>query len=172
MQETWVWSLGWEDPLEEGMAIHPVFLPGISHGLATVLRVKKSQTQLKWLRTGQTQIWKKEQIGEALVFIRVKMEAAYLNLWPCQTCLGATAFLVLSILTQSREQQWSGSRISKCSVEEITTKISESHTLAPTLSLPTLPSHFVYLVQLGHSCPLLENKVWRMSVVWLEIGHY
>ena len=21
--ETWVWSLGWEDPLEEGMATHP-----------------------------------------------------------------------------------------------------------------------------------------------------
>ena len=22
MQETWVWSLGWEDPLEKGMATH------------------------------------------------------------------------------------------------------------------------------------------------------
>ena len=22
MQETWVWSLGWEDPLEEGTATH------------------------------------------------------------------------------------------------------------------------------------------------------
>ena len=22
MRETWVWSLGWEDPLEEGMATH------------------------------------------------------------------------------------------------------------------------------------------------------
>ena len=22
MQKTWVWSLGWEDPLEEGMAAH------------------------------------------------------------------------------------------------------------------------------------------------------
>ena len=31
MWETWVWSLGWEDPLEEGMATHPVFLPGESH---------------------------------------------------------------------------------------------------------------------------------------------
>ena len=26
MQETWVWSLGWEDPLEEGMAIHSSIL--------------------------------------------------------------------------------------------------------------------------------------------------
>ena len=32
MQETWVWSLGWEDPLETGMATTPVFLPGESHG--------------------------------------------------------------------------------------------------------------------------------------------
>jgi len=30
MPETWVWSLGWEDPLEEGMATQPVFLPGES----------------------------------------------------------------------------------------------------------------------------------------------
>ena len=26
MQETWVWSLGWEDRLEEGMATHSRFL--------------------------------------------------------------------------------------------------------------------------------------------------
>ena len=26
MQEMWVWSLGWEDPLEEGMAIHSSIL--------------------------------------------------------------------------------------------------------------------------------------------------
>ena len=26
MQETWVQSLGWEDPLEEGMATHPSIL--------------------------------------------------------------------------------------------------------------------------------------------------
>ena len=31
MQEIWVQLLGWEDPLEEGMAT-PVFLPGESHG--------------------------------------------------------------------------------------------------------------------------------------------
>ena len=32
MQETRVQSLGWEDPLEEGMATHSVLLPGESHG--------------------------------------------------------------------------------------------------------------------------------------------
>ena len=32
MQESQVRSLGREDPLEEGMATHPVFLPGEFHG--------------------------------------------------------------------------------------------------------------------------------------------
>ena len=32
LQETWVRSLGWEDPLEKGMVTTPVFLPGESHG--------------------------------------------------------------------------------------------------------------------------------------------
>ena len=36
IQETWMGSLDWEDPLEEKMAT-PVFLPGESHG-------QKSQT--------------------------------------------------------------------------------------------------------------------------------
>ena len=32
MQETWVQSLGWKDPLEKGMATHScVFMPGESH---------------------------------------------------------------------------------------------------------------------------------------------
>ena len=32
MQETWVWSLGWEYPLERKWQPTPVFLPGESHG--------------------------------------------------------------------------------------------------------------------------------------------
>ena len=31
MQETWIWSLGREDPLEKEMAPIPVFLPGKTH---------------------------------------------------------------------------------------------------------------------------------------------
>ena len=38
MQETWVWSLGWEDPLEKGKATHSSIL--------AVHRVAKSQTRL------------------------------------------------------------------------------------------------------------------------------
>ena len=40
MQQTWVRSLGWEDPLEQGMATHSITLDYI------VRRVTKSQTQL------------------------------------------------------------------------------------------------------------------------------
>ena len=32
VQETWVRSLGWEDPLEKERPPTPVFLPGESHG--------------------------------------------------------------------------------------------------------------------------------------------
>ena len=32
IQEMWVQSLGWENPLEKEMAITSVFLPGKSHG--------------------------------------------------------------------------------------------------------------------------------------------
>ena len=51
MQETWVWSLGWEDPLEKGMAIHSSILTWripINRGTwqATVHGVTKSCTQL------------------------------------------------------------------------------------------------------------------------------
>ena len=49
MQETWVQSLGWEDPLEKGMATHPNHLAWripMDKGAqqATVHGVAKSQT--------------------------------------------------------------------------------------------------------------------------------
>ena len=49
--ETWVQSLGWEDPLEEGMATHSSIIDwrvAIDRGTwrATVHEVAKSQTQL------------------------------------------------------------------------------------------------------------------------------
>ena len=59
VQETWVWSLGWEDPLEEGVATHSSILAWripIDQGAwqATVLEVAKSQTQLA---TKHTDSW-------------------------------------------------------------------------------------------------------------------
>ena len=52
-QETEVWTLGWEDPLEEGTATHFSILVGESQDRgawqATFHRVAKSRTWLKWL---------------------------------------------------------------------------------------------------------------------------
>ena len=52
MRETWVQSLGWEDPLEESMAAHSSILAWripMDRGAWQVMvhRVAKSQTQLK-----------------------------------------------------------------------------------------------------------------------------
>ena len=51
MQETWVQSLGWEDPLEEGMATHTSILAWrmpMDRGAwqATVHGIAKNRTQL------------------------------------------------------------------------------------------------------------------------------
>ena len=50
VQETRVWSLGWEDALEKRMILTPVFLPGEFHGhmtwWATIHGVTKSQIEL------------------------------------------------------------------------------------------------------------------------------
>ena len=37
MQETWVQSLGQEDPLEKGMVTHSSFLPGEFHGQGSLV---------------------------------------------------------------------------------------------------------------------------------------
>ena len=44
VRETWVWSLGWEDPLEKGKATHSVFWPGESHGLYSPWGGKETDT--------------------------------------------------------------------------------------------------------------------------------
>ena len=55
MWETWVRSLGWEDPLEEGMATHSSILawriPWTEEPGGLRSRVVKSRIQLKRLRT-------------------------------------------------------------------------------------------------------------------------
>ena len=52
-----VQSLGWEDPLEEGMGTHPVFLPGESHGQRNLVGYSPwgcKEAQLKGLRMHAT----------------------------------------------------------------------------------------------------------------------
>ena len=53
MRNTWVWSLGWEDALEEGMAATSVFLPGESHEQRSLAGYSpqghKESDMTKWL---------------------------------------------------------------------------------------------------------------------------
>ena len=44
VRETWVRSLGWEDPLEKAKVTHPVFWPGEFHGLCSPWGRKDSDT--------------------------------------------------------------------------------------------------------------------------------
>jgi len=44
MQETWVQSRGWEDPLEKGKVTHSSILPGEFHGLDKPWGHKESDT--------------------------------------------------------------------------------------------------------------------------------
>ena len=37
MQETWVWSLGWEDPLEKGMATHSSIIDSLGNSIACIV---------------------------------------------------------------------------------------------------------------------------------------
>ena len=50
VQENWVWSLGWEDPLEEGMVIHSSILawripPGQPGGLQSMDHKQSDMTE-------------------------------------------------------------------------------------------------------------------------------
>ena len=49
MCETWVWSLGWKDPLEKGMATTPVFLTGESRGQRSVAGCSHVLQSWTWL---------------------------------------------------------------------------------------------------------------------------
>ena len=44
MQETWVRSLGWKDPLEKGKSTHSVFWPREFHGPYSPWDCKESDT--------------------------------------------------------------------------------------------------------------------------------
>ena len=48
MWDTWIRSLGWEDPLEKGKATHSVFWLGEFHGLYSLWGCKESDT-IEWL---------------------------------------------------------------------------------------------------------------------------
>ena len=66
MQETWVWSLGQEDPLRRKWQLTPVFLPGEFHGQRSLEGYSpwghKGSDMTKWLtHTRDSQVWLKKQ---------------------------------------------------------------------------------------------------------------
>ena len=66
MWETWVQSLGWEDPLEEDMTTHSSILawriPWTEELCGLQFRVTKSQTRLKQFHTHSDSILKSRDI--------------------------------------------------------------------------------------------------------------
>ena len=78
MRETWVWSLDWKDPLEEGMATHPSILAWripMDRGAwrATVYGVAKSQTRLSnWTPTHPHNTHKKKKIYVRNNIVQIK----------------------------------------------------------------------------------------------------
>ena len=59
MQETWVQSLGWEDPLEKGKATHSSILvwriPWTVHGGVTKIQTQLSDFHLRWKGLGKNE---------------------------------------------------------------------------------------------------------------------
>ena len=58
MRETWVWSLGWEDPYRRAWQLIPVFLHGESQGQRSLVGYSpwgcKESDMTKWLSTAHT----------------------------------------------------------------------------------------------------------------------
>ena len=52
MQETWIRSLGWDDPLEKGRVPTPVFWPGEFHGLCSPWGCKDSDMTFTYGQKG------------------------------------------------------------------------------------------------------------------------
>ena len=99
-QEMWVWSLGWEDPLEEEMATHSSIIawripwteePG--RVTKSDQRVTKSQTGLKWLSThintveenpdrkNIRKVWKDHTIQNAITAMTASSLKQYIPAW-------------------------------------------------------------------------------------------
>ena len=54
MRDTWVWFLGWEDPLEKGRQPTPVFLPRKSHGQRSLQSVGSQRGGHNWVTKHNT----------------------------------------------------------------------------------------------------------------------
>ena len=65
MQMTWVQSLSWEDPLEEGMATHSSILSGESHGqrhLAGYMGSQRVRQDCDFYSQGRDHSWQRKNM--------------------------------------------------------------------------------------------------------------
>ena len=77
IQETWVWSLGWEIPWRRD----PVFWPGEFHGLYIVHGVAKSQTRLNGL------------YFTSFLWEAYYLDGEYIHTWEIESALLTITFL-------------------------------------------------------------------------------
>ena len=106
LQETWVQSLGWEDPLEKEMVTTPVFLPGKSHGLRSLSRLQSmgSIVQPRWIT-----VWrflKKLEIelpyDPAIPLLGIHTEETRIERDTCSPVFVAALFIIARTWKQSR----------------------------------------------------------------------
>ena len=83
MQETWVRSLGWEDPLEEEMEPAPIFLPLKFHGQRS-LGAAKSWTGLSMHPQGTTYDTVSLLTGLHMLLHPHCLAWSLPNMYPCQ----------------------------------------------------------------------------------------
>ena len=80
MWETWVWSLGWEDPWKRAWQPTPVFFPEESHGQRSLVGYNpwgsKELDMTEWLSTAHsTGIWKWLQFSSVQSLSHVQLFA-------------------------------------------------------------------------------------------------
>ena len=64
VRETWVWSLGWEDPWRRERLPTPVFWPGEFHGLYSLYHGKTGNTERWALRVAIFSLFAKHPLGQ------------------------------------------------------------------------------------------------------------
>ena len=101
MQETWVWSLGWEDPLEKGMATHSTIL---------AWRILWTEVPGGWYSMGSQRVghdWVTYTLKKKIFFIGIHWKdwcwsSNNLAIW-CEDSLGKT--LRLEMIEGRRRMQ-------------------------------------------------------------------
>ena len=122
MQETWVWSLGWEDTMEKGKAIHSRVLTWRIHGVLDVQAgfrkgggTRDQITNILWI------IKKANEFQKNIYFCFIDYANAFdcvdhncgkfLKKWNYQTALPASWEICMQVRKLKLDiEQWTGSK--------------------------------------------------------------